>query len=543
MRFRSLGTILALSALASSCGGGSTGVSDTNPKPPVVITAAVATTTVTIANASLNPGQSTQLSVVTRDASGNVLSGRVIAFTTSNNAVATVSSSGQVSAVGAGSATITATSEGVSGSATVTVSLAAIGSVTISSSATSLLAGQTAQLTINIRDAAGNTLNGRAVAYSSSNNSVATVSASGLVTTVVAGTSTITATSEGVMGTLTIVVIDPRIIPIFDRPFAGDFQIGNFMDHDIPKEFVDANGNFVTFWGESHPGLSLMTDGHSGYDFLMPVGTPLLAVAAGTVVIASTSSAPFFCPPLNRNVTDQADVYIEHKLIGGITIQSRYSHISRIDVTVGQQVVAGQQIALSGNTGCTTAAHLHFQVDRMTQTATGARTEIDPYGWTGAGRDPWELSPIGATSIQLWKSGQAPALFRQITLALAPTGIAPLAITKVVFEGVNDAANPNNEYVEITLDTRVAASASLSGYTLRGDASGLNFAFPSSVTLTTAQPVLRVYTGSGTNSATAIYMGRPSGVWSNLFNNDCVRLVNAGGGQYRANLGNSCPLP
>src|SRR5205823_13076176 len=56
-----------------------------------------------------------------KDGNGSTLTGRTVTWSTSASGVATVSASGLVSAVAAGSATITATSEGKSGSATVTV--------------------------------------------------------------------------------------------------------------------------------------------------------------------------------------------------------------------------------------------------------------------------------------------------------------------------------------------------------------------------------------------------------------------------------------
>src|SRR5690348_12299678 len=81
----------------------------------------VATVTVSPASASVLAGQTVQLAATTRDASGNVLTGRSIVWTSSNGSVATVSGSGLVTGVTAGSATITATSEGQSGSAAMTV--------------------------------------------------------------------------------------------------------------------------------------------------------------------------------------------------------------------------------------------------------------------------------------------------------------------------------------------------------------------------------------------------------------------------------------
>ena len=68
-------------------------------------------------------GAPLQLTAVTRSAAGAALSGRTVAWLSNNPAVATVSSTGVVTGIAAGSATIAATSEGISGSATVQVSL------------------------------------------------------------------------------------------------------------------------------------------------------------------------------------------------------------------------------------------------------------------------------------------------------------------------------------------------------------------------------------------------------------------------------------
>jgi uncharacterized protein YjdB len=82
---------------------------------------AVATVSVTPAPASVVVGQTVQLTATPRDASGNALTGHVVTWSSSNAAVATVSASGLVTGITAGSVTITATSEGKSGTASVTV--------------------------------------------------------------------------------------------------------------------------------------------------------------------------------------------------------------------------------------------------------------------------------------------------------------------------------------------------------------------------------------------------------------------------------------
>src|SRR5206468_53188 len=83
----------------------------------------VATVTVAPAAKTLRVGTTAQLSAATKDSAGNTLTGRVVAWSSSAPAAATVSASGLVTAVSAGSATITATSEGKSGTSAITVTV------------------------------------------------------------------------------------------------------------------------------------------------------------------------------------------------------------------------------------------------------------------------------------------------------------------------------------------------------------------------------------------------------------------------------------
>ena len=85
---------------------------------------------------------------------------------------------------------------------------------------------------------------------------------------------------------------------------------------------------------------------HKGVDFAMPVGTPVLAVGDGEVVIAKRSGAA-------GNY-----VAIRH----GRQYTTRYMHLKKLLVKPGQKVKRGDRIALSGNTGRSTGPHLHFEL-------------------------------------------------------------------------------------------------------------------------------------------------------------------------------------
>ncbi len=168
----------------------------------------VATVTVSLASSTIAIGATTQATVRLANANGTVLTGRAVVWSSSNTAVATVSSSGLVTAFSNGSADIIATSEGISGSATVTVFGEPVATVTVSVASATIGVGQTTQATATTKDAAGNVL-GRPVTWSSDNPSVAQVNAAGAVTGAAIGTANIVATSEGKTGSAGITVAPP----------------------------------------------------------------------------------------------------------------------------------------------------------------------------------------------------------------------------------------------------------------------------------------------------------------------------------------------
>jgi len=172
-----------------------------------VTTVPVASVTVTPPSASVQVGQTVQLTATLKDANGNILTGRTVTWSSNQTTVATVNATGRVTARAAGSATITATSEGQSGTSSITVTPVPVASVTVTPASASVAVGATVQLTATPKDANGNPLTGRVITWSSSNTAIATVSGSGLVTGVAAGGPvTITATSEGRSGSAAVTV-------------------------------------------------------------------------------------------------------------------------------------------------------------------------------------------------------------------------------------------------------------------------------------------------------------------------------------------------
>jgi len=171
-----------------------------------VVPVAVTQVLVTPAASELLVGTVRQLSAQARSATGAVLSGRDITWTSGAPGVASVNAAGAVSALAPGVAVLAATIDGVSGFATVTVRPPAVASVQLAPTGSVIAANATVQLELTVRDQAGTTLTGRPVTWSSSDETIAFVSSTGLVVGLRAGAATITATVEGVSGSTLVTV-------------------------------------------------------------------------------------------------------------------------------------------------------------------------------------------------------------------------------------------------------------------------------------------------------------------------------------------------
>ncbi|HXY20406.1 MAG TPA: Ig-like domain-containing protein, partial [Gemmatimonadales bacterium] len=138
-------------ATGSASGGWAMIMAAFKPQSPG---APVATVTVAPATGSVQVGATLPLAATTLDAAGNVLTGRTVTWSSSNTALATVSSTGVVTGVAAGGpVTITATSEGQSGTAAITVTPAPVATVTVTPATGNVYLGQTLALTAVTKDA------------------------------------------------------------------------------------------------------------------------------------------------------------------------------------------------------------------------------------------------------------------------------------------------------------------------------------------------------------------------------------------------------
>jgi murein DD-endopeptidase MepM/ murein hydrolase activator NlpD len=117
------------------------------------------------------------------------------------------------------------------------------------------------------------------------------------------------------------------------RLWNGAFQLP--MSSEITSRF----GNRRFFNGQ-------LKSYHNGVDFRAPVGAPVFAANSGIVKMAENL---FY----SGNV-----VIVDH----GNLIFTIYAHLSKVEVTAGQQIEKGQQLGLTGATGRVSGPHLHWGV-------------------------------------------------------------------------------------------------------------------------------------------------------------------------------------
>jgi hypothetical protein len=183
----------------SGCGGGSS-----NPKPPmnpVLRSIAVSPQTTTVA-----AGLTEQFT-----ASGNYSDGTSkplssVTWATSDTSLATVSTTGLVTAVKQGAVTVTATSAGISGSAPLTVGAPELKSISVSPQNEGVTAGVSQQFTATGTYSDGSSGAVPGANWMTDDATVATVSVTGLVTALKEGSVTVLASAGGARGTATLIV-------------------------------------------------------------------------------------------------------------------------------------------------------------------------------------------------------------------------------------------------------------------------------------------------------------------------------------------------
>jgi len=120
------------------------------------------------------------------------------------------------------------------------------------------------------------------------------------------------------------------------------------LPYPVGQSPVVGNGNCAEV--DTHRGIA-----RYAYDFIMPIGTPVVAARPGVVIGTEERFHDG-----NRVPGDENQVFVEHD-DGSV---ARYYHLAynSVVVFVGQTVAQGQVLAQSGDTGNSNGPHLHFDV-------------------------------------------------------------------------------------------------------------------------------------------------------------------------------------
>lgn len=258
---------------------------------------------------NLPRGITVQLRAVPVNADENWVQ-QAVTWSSSDDGKATVDQTGLVTTRGGGDVTISASSGGKTGSFDLNIQYP-VGTVTITGNVASIRKEGAVQLTANVNGTDGQPAIGRSVSWSSSNQAVATVSQTGFVAGLTNGTTTITATSEGVSGSVIVTVQgEPVVATVTVAAPAGFF---NFFGTGQVLTFTQTpkagSGTVITgtvpVWASSSPAVATVN----------PATGVVTMVGAGKTTISATVDNG-----LGANVMGSMEIEVAPMLAKGVQV-------------------------------------------------------------------------------------------------------------------------------------------------------------------------------------------------------------------------------
>jgi Tol biopolymer transport system component/uncharacterized protein YjdB len=228
-------SLLFTMILITACGDSGTGP-DGSPFP-------VATVELDPGAISLVEGDTHAFVARARDLAGRPLEGRVVTWTSSSAAVATVSPEGIATARGPGSAVIRATIETRWAESHLVVSAATVDHVELSETALTLAEGASRTIVAVAKDAAGRVLAGRAITWASNDTTIVVVDTTGRVTGRRVGHANVSAQVEGRTASAVVNVTGATVAFVGITPTALVLEIGE--SRQLQAIVKDALGNVL----------------------------------------------------------------------------------------------------------------------------------------------------------------------------------------------------------------------------------------------------------------------------------------------------------
>lgn len=131
---------------------------------------------------------------------------------------------------------------------------------------------------------------------------------------------------------------------------SGDTSYYNEKGESLVRQFLKAPLSYSRIssgytYARFHPVLQKTTE-HRAIDYAAPIGTPIMAVADGTITQAGWNGGYGIYVDIRHN-----SIY-----------ETQYAHLSKLTVSYGDRVKQGDVIGYVGSTGFSTGPHLHYQV-------------------------------------------------------------------------------------------------------------------------------------------------------------------------------------
>lgn len=365
------------------------------------------------------------LTATVTDASSQTVTNPGTSWTSRNAGVASVDSTGIVTAVANGTTRVVAEAGGVRDSVTVTVAQAVASVTTTPASATLVSLGETLQVTATIKDSGGTPVSGASATWESTDSAVATVT-DGVVTAVADGSAKIIAAADGKVDT-TAITVNQTVATVAVTPSARTLT-SKVDSVQLSASATDSLGSAV-----AGAGFTWSTASGSGVVTVNTSGLVISNTTGVDTVVATSGSAQ-----------DSAIISVT-QVVASITITPQTANIAVRD-TAALAVTAAQD-----SNGYTIS----------TPTITWASLDTDTATVVGAGTTANVIGVDGGT-----------AEIRAASGTVADTATITVLEYALEFDGNNDFASMSTE---LRLDTFPAWTVEL--WVRRGNGSGDEYLF------------------------------------------------------------------
>ncbi len=279
------------------------------------------------------------------DCSGNSIRNKKISYSSSNTAVATVTTEGNVIAVSVGGASVSVVADGKSASVPVTVTPEVAATVIINPSVLTLRRTNTRDLVATARNSQNTIIANSTFRWSSSNSSILSVDQSGKVTAIAPGSVVVTATADQTVGSASIIVTDIPIGSCTLSPASSKVTVSQSVQptlvvRDTANNVISSQGRPIV-WTSSNEIVATVSN----------TGLATTRKAGTTTITAS--------PAENAQVTCNASIQAVDPRIVQVVIQQRTGSL-RLGIPRGfsaalldstnSQVPAGRITTWSTNT-------------------------------------------------------------------------------------------------------------------------------------------------------------------------------------------------